>query len=169
MSYTGCFDEVLFFVAPPLSFAIVAERAYSYEFLHSSLAFGSAAAIVVFIVLRLSRTRLAPLSYLAAAVAFCAVSYPVAANVAHRGQTHAIEKFAPDCFDRKSLLHSIRISGAEFQQDYHLLAIKDRVLYGWSFREFDFYPIPATTAPNGSYELYQECYGPDGSERAFPK
>lgn len=42
-----------------------------------------------------------------------------------------------------------------------MLAIKDRALNGWSFREFDFYRIPGTTARNETIELYRKCYGPN--------
>lgn len=72
-------------------------------------------------------------------------------------------KLAPDCLDAGSIIHALAISGAEYQWHLHAGARKGDALYGWSFRQLDFYRIPDAAvsnvgSPRGAIGQFPSCY-----------
>ncbi len=136
-------------MCPPIDFLMTANRLWPFmDFLLVPLLFGIFFAAVAFWIWRRNVTHFRQLAWCMFAIAFFTTAYIAAALSANFFQTRTIAALAPDCFRRGSFWHSVQIAGEEFQFDTHVIARKYGVVYGWSFKELDFYPIPESVTIN---------------------
>jgi hypothetical protein len=99
-----------------------------------------------------------PGAWTIAAIAFW-FSFWIAADInIRRIQAQSWTKLGLQCIDRRGILGSAQIAGAEFQFYYHVLGFKDREPFGWSFSEMGFYALPHSVARNVAAEAYRRCY-----------
>lgn len=128
-------------------------------FMALPLGCGLLAAAIVFSSWRRLVVQYKTLAWFVASSTFCGVTFAVAPYWSNYLQDRKLADFQPDCVERFSFWHSMQIAGEEIQFQYHLLAFKGGVPYGWSFSELDLYRIPPTVGVSAiagckSYQSY---------------
>jgi hypothetical protein len=129
-----------------------------YSSLTAPIAVAGMAAYVAALIINGRSPFSRPGAWTIAAIAFW-FSFWIAADInIRRIQAQAWTKLGLQCVDRRGILGSAQIAGAEFQFYYHALGFKDREPFAWSFSEMAFFPLPHSVARNVAEAAYRRCF-----------
>lgn len=95
--------------------------------------------------LRLNRKTYAPAVFLGVSMLITVIFTVV---VVDNSRNNLVVEFKPDHSIQNSLWHSLRKAPRDFQFFLHAVAIKNCIPYAWSYRQMEFYRLPANAAVN---------------------
>jgi hypothetical protein len=136
-------------VSPPLGLVVISKKlskfsTFVWPLLLASTTVFVSVTIILFKFFPKIKTWHASIAMLAGITTFLAVG-EIRARVL---QMANIEKMNFDCVRFKSFTKSIAIAEEEFQFDYHTSGQIGKDVYGWSYKELNFYKVPASVSPN---------------------